>query len=715
MLVWCVLLVVQQVDSGAPPRKAYDDSATEALVALARAAQHGDDIRLRGYDATVVQRLTVGLAVTRLGRARVLFRQETAARVRWQRGDSGAGRAVVDVTGDRTAVPLVPGATDDDVDETRDVPLPYVPGRPVPWSWLRSGTLDPNSWIDPLATGAEAYYRYSRGDSITVRTLGAPPIHLREIRLHPRRPMWNLSVGSLWVDESSGHLVRAVYRLAAPIDIIAVAKASDPHAFDDVPFYVRPLLMPMTAHVDVMTIEYALLDGRFWLPVSGRFEGAGQASFMRVPFQMEARYRYASINVDDSLPAVNTAERDSSGRRGQCAAANSWSRVDTAGTVAVLVRTPCDTMALARSATLPPLKDELLPPLTAVETGALGLGAQPDWAPRPIALHYGLQHELIRYNRIEGLSVGAAASDELGAGYTVWGEARIGTADVSPNGELRVTRADGATTIGAAVYRRLVSANDWGDPFSAGSSIWALIVGDDEGFYFRSWGAELTARTGEASGAPVSWRLFGERETTARVQNEFSLFHALGGPRFRPNLIARDGEIGGVAVDARPSVGDALDLYGWQIESDLRGEGGAGSFAYARGAGDVTVAHGLTPFAAGALTAGAGMSAGDVPAQRFWYLGGLRTVRGVQPGTEAGDAYWMTRAELGPRIAVARPVVFYDLGWAGNRADWGHQGRAISGAGVGASFFAGLVRLDVARGIYPTNGWRTNAYLGATF
>jgi hypothetical protein len=63
----------------------------------------------------------------------------------------------------------------------------------------------------------------------------------------------------------------------------------------------------------------------------------------------------------------------------------------------------------------------------------------------------------------------------------------------------------------------------------------------------------------------------------------------------------------------------------------------------------------------------------------------------------------------------ARPVVFYDAGWAGRRDDWRHPGRPLSGAGVGASFLDGLIRLDVAKGIRPERGVKAYAYLEARF
>jgi hypothetical protein len=76
----------------------------------------------------------------------------------------------------------------------------------------------------------------------------------------------------------------------------------------------------------------------------------------------------------------------------------------------------------------------------------------------------------------------------------------------------------------------------------------------------------------------------------------------------------------------------------------------------------------------------------------------------------------MGRAELGTSFVAARPVIFFDIGWAGDRSLFADRSvRPISGAGAGASFLDGLVRLDIARGIRPSRGWRADFYLESRF
>ena len=79
------------------------------------------------------------------------------------------------------------------------------------------------------------------------------------------------------------------------------------------------------------------------------------------------------------------------------------------------------------------------------------------------------------------------------------------------------------------------------------------------------------------------------------------------------------------------------------------------------------------------------------------------------------NLFWMTSAEIGSRSVGFRKIVFGDLGWAGDRHNFSHPGRPLSGAGVGASFMDGLIRIDLAKGIYPEKSARANLYVEARF
>jgi hypothetical protein len=378
---------------------------------------------------------------------------------------------------------------------------------------------------------------------------------------------------------------------------------------------------------------------------------------------------------------------------------------------------PCADKELLNSPTLPASiyspGEELFPTtdfkaLQKDAESALSMDKQAAFNPLPINLHYGIDAGMLRYNRVEGLSAGIAFDRELGQGYTTGGLARIGTADREPLAEAFLQRGNVATTLRGSVYRRLDAANDWGNPLGLGASISAAAFGRDDGFYFRTLGAELSGIRRSTSDVFVAtWRLFAEQQRTAPVRTSFSLAKAAG-TEFVPNIGADEGFYGGAMTSLAYTWG--LDPRGLKVSGNTRFEGAGGHLSYGRAMTELTLTRGLGDRTQIAITGAGGYSAGTMPAQRFWYLGGPYTVHGHQAGTVSGDAFWMTRAQLSQGHPMIRPVVFADLGWAGDRTTFARSSGRISGAGVGAMFLDGLVRLDVSRGIRPTQSWRTDFY-----
>jgi hemolysin activation/secretion protein len=188
------------------------------------------------------------------------------------------------------------------------------------------------------------------------------------------------------------------------------------------------------------------------------------------------------------------------------------------------------------------------------------------------------------------------------------------------------------------------------------------------------------------------------------------------GATFRPNITTPTHDYAGASVRFIHSHG--LNPNGFRMFTDFRAEGAtsdtAGS-AFGRGALDLTFTQGIGKVVT-ALTVGGGTSVGNVPSQRLWYLGGTQTVRGQRPDTaNAGNAYWLGRLEFGSTFAGARPVVFGDIGWVGDRTRMSQVGRPMSGAGVGVSFMDGLIRADLSHGFFPRRDNRLDLYLESRF
>jgi hypothetical protein len=708
---------------------AFKDSRARDLLLHAREARLIQDSTLMGYDASAYERVSVGMGFKRIGRDRLLMRAERATHVMWHR-DKGA---VIEVKGQRSAFPMIEGVGDGDINLGSGGDIPYSPGRETLWigSGLAKADVSEDEIIHPLAAGAEAYYTYASGDSVSFQLPGGQRIELRELLIRPRQPKWNVAVGSLWFDVSTAHLVRAVYRMAQEMDIMAVAKETGEdtkNPDDDIPRWVKPMILPMKAMVSAITVEYGLHEGRFWLPRAQTIEGDAQVSFMHIPFKLEQRFTYASVNGTDPMPdltiAVGDTARDSVSRaarreRRSSECKNGTERIRTQyrsnETLRIRVVTPCDSVALAHSPELPKsIYDDGEAVFGSAErdalvSEALTLGAQPGFAPQRADISYGLPYT--RFNRIEGVSTAVAADQVLGGGYSAHALFRLGAADLSPNGELSLDRTDGRRTVGVGVYRRLVASNDWGDPLGFSSSLSALFFGRDEGFYYRTWGAELKGQKDD--GLINTWRLFAEQQFDATVKTEFSIAHPSGVKGTLTNIDAVNGKIVGLAVGHHSSFG--LDPHGFRALTDIKLEGAAGTFDYSRGSVQTTLSHGLGRAVDGALTLGGGTSGGHLPIQKQFFLGGVQTVRGQRAGAAIGDSFWMTSAELGTGWPGFRKIVFGDLGWAGSRTNFAHPGRPLSGAGVGASFMDGLIRVDVAKGIYPEKSIRTNLYVEARF
>jgi hypothetical protein len=748
---------------------AFKDPAAKELLARARVARMGQDSALRSYDASSYQRISAGISFTRIGRDRLIFRMEHSGRVRWQK-DVGIW---IDLTGSRTALPGTPEIAQREAgkgiaEAAGDiVPVPYFPGYEPLWAGPLKAQpdVDDHGPVHPIANGAEAYYTYRTGDSLTITLPDKREYKLHSLDIRPRTPDWNLMVGTLWFDKASAQMVRAVYRFAAPMRIDQFVLEQDPTAFDDVPAFVKPMMFPLKGEMSAITLEYGLYGGRFWLPRSRTAEGHGIASFVRVPFKLEQSFKYTSVNAAADLPSIpianwnNTitiqtprglsdsarrvwrdsvlrdltraaqARRDSvfmglvSRRRlSQCDTSEYRVRSDRRygqSDTPYATRVPCDASVLENSPDLPAsifdpgeelfdlkARDELV-------KEALSMSAQPAFTLNP-ALMPSAEWEpwlgQMRYNRIEGVSVGAQVSQIVGAGYSVRAAGRFGVADQKPNIELGFLRTNQTRTLFVNGYTHLVSAGDWGAPLNFGSSLSALLFGRDEGFYYRASGVEFGGRTERTP--LIEWRLFSEKHRNAPVATTFGI----GSSNALANISATNSQYLGAGLRVRASKGE--NPHGFRVFGDMRFESATTTTdsIFARGALDLTFTQGVGKYWGGALTLSTGSSIGDVPVQRRWYLGGTRTIRGQSPDTaQSGNAFWMTRLEVGREIQGSRPVIFTDFGWAGDRASWKNIGRPMSGVGVGLSILDGLLRFDVGRGIHPRRQWRVDAYLEGLF
>jgi hypothetical protein len=285
------------------------------------------------------------------------------------------------------------------------------------------------------------------------------------------------------------------------------------------------------------------------------------------------------------------------------------------------------------------------------------------------------------------------------------GSVRLGLADLVPNASLGLTRSAANARYGLTGYYRLTAANPDTRPFGAVNSIFGILSQRDDGEYYRALGVELVA--GNSNAGWWSARAFLQRERPVEAETDVSLPRLFSRTnRFRPNIVA----------DSADQVGGSLTFRGSrplsrtvQLGGETTVEGAGGDYDYGKLSGTVRLF--LTPDGpiAAALTASAGTSTGSVPVQSRFFLGGPATLRGYHGGILSGPAFWAGRLEVGNQFPAARISLFSDIGWAGERSRFS-RGSPLIGAGVGASFLDGLVRIDVAAGLRNPKGVRLELY-----
>jgi hypothetical protein len=721
LLVVLLLCPLEIAGQEAIPADAYGDPRAESLVRLARARRAVVDTRITAYEVTAHERYSVKLVVA--GFERLLFRRDVAAQIDWT-----PDTVRVNVMGAREAQPIAR--------ETVGLPPPDVAGMastlafdPVDSEMLFR--VDSTVIVHPLAAGSEEHYRFSGGDSTTIRLADGREVRLHELRIAARRPEPRLINGSFWLDEATHAVVRAGFRLSR-----------DYTGTDSGISVLRP---EVGYAVDHVAIDYALWDRHWWLPRTVVASGVAHVGRTRFPISYERSYEGYTVEGDPlgiagnisgaDEPAerpcrpprfgsivVSTGGQSETARRDSAWAA-AWDRAAArvAGTDSASIADgrECDRAFVVTRAEVADLVDspafrasvydEDDGPVTSGERRALAglLEAMPEtpWVVAPPRLQL-LTPDLVRFNRVEGLSLGAGATLPLGR-LQLRAEVRAGS-----SGEIgaRVggVRAAPALRTELAAYRGMEAVDVAARPFSISSSVSALLLGVDESDYFRGTGAEL--RVSPPDTRPRAWdvRLFAERQEPVRAATDFSVRGLIDdGFTVRENLTAERLNQAGAVLRTRTATGDDPRALRMRGEIELHVETGDRSFArpVARVAADSPL---FGPFAAGlGLMAGTGL--GDVPAQRIWQVGGGGSVRGHAPASRRGESIWLARGELAWGTPLMRVSAFGDAGWAGASADlW--SARPLRGVGVGIALLDNLLRVDLARGL--GSGYRLHLGLG---
>lgn len=715
------VLATQAPVPGAPTARdtasAYLDAEARRLVAAARSRRETIDRSITSYRTTMRERMAVGIRALR--RDRMLYRRELALRIDWSR-DSVTR---IEVVGARQTIPIAVPKPQLPEDLKRDVgDYAFDPaddrltvgfGQSRGDSVRDSTTHKDVEFSHPLAPGSEADYRFASGDSSVVTFANGRTIRLRELKIIPRRLDFRLMAGSFWIDEASHGVVRALIRPARPFDLEQDIPDEDE---DDIPGFLKPIRI----EVRFLTIDYGLWAGRWWLPRLLAMDAVATAgSIVQTPLRYERLYDEYEVSGDSAAPLaprppVATAAEDSTARAA-CHEREEREKIsckcDNGRCQVFIVQISTDTNALLASTALPPpfgSANDTLISKGEMESLTKGLGDLPQapWQLRARPPRWGLA----RYNRIEGLALGAKGQLDLGR-LTLDGSGRIATTDATPDLEGGVVRDNGSAQFRFAGYYRLAAVDPTTRSLGIGNSLNALVLGRDDGDYFRAAGAELTIKPALTLPQSFAIRLYAEQQRRAIKRTDFSIPNLINDLNvFRPNVTADSADQLGASVTFRAQRG--VDPARTIVSTDVTIDGATGTYDFGRASTTLRVAAPFGNGVAGAIELAGGISTGRVPVQSYWYLGGPATLRGYDGAATTGNAFWRARAEIANQWPAARVVLFSDVARADARERLS-LANALASVGVGVSFIDGLFRVDLARAVRTPTGWRLDLYSDA--
>jgi surface antigen Omp85-like protein len=761
------LLIAADAAAQQDPSDAYLDERARTLVQQARARWELVDASITNYQALVKERVSANLRMRMVDR--LVYRRESASRVDWQRGGPihvtalGAREVIPGVTPNAVAVDdldFLPELAFDPTDvealmriDTTALIHPMAAGGEKHYRFrtgdsttinLKERTIklvelrvEPRRRDVRLITGS--FWIDDATHAVVQVVFGLA----KEFELE----MWRDSGNVMMADRSQ---MQATYSDSSKRGRRGPRR---------VPLAV--LLPPVRAELQHFTIAYGLMHLRWWLPRLISASGVIQVGAIRAPMQFERSYSYDRVLGDtlatliakrdtaDSTVAIpktcrvratrgvkTVIEGDSAWsaryrkqleERHQRLRARSDSLIahgDTARARRVREAEECgrhytitirDSMSLVTSTELPPSIYGDAQELTGAEelrrlAELINKLPLAPWQMSGPMFSWGPGKGLMRYNKVEGLSIGARAQFDFGRLRSDL-TAHFGSADLAPKAEVGVTRSTPRSLTRLGLYRRLNVMDEASGFGGLSASFDALFFGEDDRDYFRTTGIELGRRPAETRTQWYELGIFAEQQRGVARETNFSIAHVINRRNtFQPNLAAQFADQMGGHLTLRTAMGQNPARFRWN--GDLTMLGSLGSYDFTRGSARLLFGIPLPARFAASLEGAAGTSTGDVPVQSLWFLGGPSSVRGYDSGEASGTAFWRARAELGSPVKVARLVGFTDLGWAGDRDQFAERVALLS-VGAGASLLDGIIRLDVARALRGQRAWRLHLTVNA--
>lgn len=695
---------------------------TRELVERAMARHRAADSLVHDYQARLRYRFSFALGRRAWARLPTAAVEEQEARLQWQRPND----VRIDILGRRFA--------------SRREDVRFVSAFDEPWFVPRSlgdslrvfgSDFPERAALHPLAAGGPDQYRYEIVDSVSLATQGGPRLRLVAVEVTPRRTLPAAVAGRIWIERGSAEVVRLTMRFLGT-DLWVLPDAEEDRSDKDARRANRIINRVFQLSAD---LEYALQDGRYWMPYRQVINAKIQVpvvSDIVIPVTIVTTFddyeinRGQAITWDVALPdssqqrRIRRERRDSLQRErdGRSEAADRPERlpaVEYAGYWTggrFQVRRPPGDSLTAYGGWGDTLQLDLSPGDAErirdaeIELQRLAAGIDGSMTGQPrFAFGYERAAELVRYNRVTGVSLGASYRWLVpGRPFTsVYPSARYGFSDGRLYARLSVVQDAPSGRWSLSGYRDLRDVDPVSPGLTLGNSIRGIFLARDDGEYYLAEGAQVGYETSLGVGTELTLRAAWENQATTPTEAVSGVNDFLGGDGlFPPNAAVEEG--GHVLAGGKVEWTRGRHRVAFSADG-LTGQGTTTGRFWAQWRGDWFGRDGLT------VRAKAGIATNpDVPQMQF-RLGGVNTVRGLQYATARGQAFWAAQVDYALSRNVLRPVLWADLGQAA-RPDGFGDARLVGAVGGGLSLLGGWMRLDLGVPINPSGGVRLDLVFG---
>ena len=529
----------------------------------------------------------------------------------------------------------------------------------------------------PLSRRGAREYDFAITDSLAIR-LSTRSVEAYRVSVRPKNDREARVIGAVFIDRETGEVLRMAFS------------------------FTRAAFLDTQLENISIVLENVLIEGRFWLPSRQEIEIVRTGAWLDYPARgiIRGRWEISDYAVNQGLPVgifrgpeIIVADPEQLRRQ-------VWSGE-------ILDSLP-DDVRVATDETVRAVQEEAR---RLVRAEALARVKRTTLAARAIS-------DFMRFNRVEGLALGAGLARRMGSGVGLSARGRWGIDDASAKGRLALsfTQASGVQAE-LSVYREFREAGDVREVSLIRNSLAAQEFGSDYTDPYDARGVGLLISFGERLG--ISW----SATATAERQGALEVNASPARGTFEPTIPALRADVLEASIRAeRPLVpGPAGFLIGGRLELrgaalDRRAVDDRENLKLGRAAAELRVERPLGRHRLVLHSTVAGVSAGshDVAPQYLVYLGGPVSAPGYAFHGLVGEAAASQRVEwrlpvpflpirlgrFGTAPGTATLAPFVHAAYVADPVSVrGSLGGWRPSAGVGGVVLFDLLRLDVARGL----------------